>query len=156
MCIVEVLLKQQDLFQVLFFHQIFYIYLNFIVLILWTTRDQFLFWFPFEESIGCLMEVAAHTLTTWIPQILTWLHHMVLLRDWIDIQNMIGECNLLYSLVSPYSQNPQSSHNAVGILSSRWTHCTLSLRSPSHQTWSCHNNHSKNPWHIHRLLCVGP
>jgi hypothetical protein len=62
-------------------NQIIYIYLNFIVLLLWTTRDQFLSWYPLKESTGCLMEVATHTLTTGIPHILIWLHHMVPLKD---------------------------------------------------------------------------
>jgi len=107
-------------------------------------------------SIGYLMGVVAHTPTTGIPQIQTWLHHMVPLKNWTEIQGRTIECNLLYSPVSHCSQNPQSSHNVAGILSSRWTHYTFNLWSVSHQTWSCHNNHSKKPWHIHHLPCVGP
>jgi len=116
----------------------------------------FLDFLSFEESTGCLMGVATHIPTRRISQILTWLHHMVPLRDWTKIQDRIGECNLFHFSVSPCSLNARSSHNPIGTLSSGWTHCTLSLSFPSHQTWSCHNNHSKNPWHIHHLPCVGP
>jgi len=60
-CIAEVLLKQQHLPQILFLHQIPYRHLNFIVLILRTTGDQFLSWFLFKESTQCFIWVAAHT-----------------------------------------------------------------------------------------------
>jgi hypothetical protein len=106
---------------------------NFIVLFLWITRDQIFSWFPLKESTGCLMRVATHTPTTEIPHILTWFHHMVLLREWIEIHNISDECDLLHFLVSPFSQNPQSSHYPACTLSSKWTHCTLSLKPPSYQ-----------------------
>jgi hypothetical protein len=106
---------------------------NFIVLFLWITRDQILSWFPLKESTGCLMRVAAHTPTTKIPQILIWFHHMVPLREWIEIHDISGECDLLHFPISPCSQNPESSHYPACTLSSKWTHCTLSLRPPSYQ-----------------------
>jgi hypothetical protein len=62
----------------------------------------------------------------------------------------------IHFLVSPCSQNPQSSHHTIGTLSLEWTHCRLSLEPPSYQTWCCHNNHSRNPWQTHHLSCFGP
>jgi hypothetical protein len=47
-----------------------------------------------------------HTIKT--PQILTRLFHMVPFRKWTKIQGRIDECNLLYSLISPCSQNPKA------------------------------------------------
>jgi hypothetical protein len=35
------------------------------------------------------------------PQRPTQLLHMILLKDWTEIQGMINECNLFCSLVSP-------------------------------------------------------
>jgi len=97
------------------------------------------------DITGCWMEVAVHTLTIRILYILIWLHHMVPLKDWTEIQDMIGECNLFHFSIFPCSQNPWNSHNPTGTFSLGWTHYTLNLKSLNHQTWSCHNNHSKNP-----------
>jgi hypothetical protein len=104
LCLIEVLLKQQHLFQVLFLYQIPYIHLNFIVLILWITRDQFFSWFLLKESTSCFMGVVVHTPTTRIPHILTWLFHMIPFKDCTKIQGRIGECNIFYSPISPCSQ----------------------------------------------------
>jgi len=74
--------------------------------------------------------------TSRIPQIQTWLFHMVPLRDWTKIHGRISECNQFYSLVSLRSQNPRSSHNAAGILL-RMKHIVHSIQNPqSHQTWT--------------------
>jgi hypothetical protein len=51
-------------------------------------------------------ESGTDTPTTKIPQILFWHHHMVPLKNWTKIQNRIGECDLLYFIVSPCFQNP--------------------------------------------------
>jgi hypothetical protein len=129
---------------------------NFIILFLWTSRDQIFSWFPLKESIGCLLRVAAHTPTIEIPQVLSWHHHMVPLKNWTKIQNRRGECDLFHFIISPCSQNPWSSHYPACTFFSEWTHCTLTLRPPSCQRWCHHNNHSWNPWHIHHLPCIGP
>jgi hypothetical protein len=155
MWIVEILLRQKDYYK-FFFHQDPYKHQNFIILFLWTTRDHILSWFPLKESTGCLMGMAVHTPTTEIPQILIWLHHMVPFIDWTEIQDRSNECDLLHFPISPYFQNPRSSHYTTNIFSLEWTHYTFSLRPPSYQTWCCHNNHSRNPWHIHQLPCVSP
>jgi hypothetical protein len=61
---------------------------------------------------------------------------MVPFRDWTKIQGRISECNQFYSLVSPRSQNPQSSHNATNTLL-RMKHIVHSIQNPqSHQTWT--------------------
>ncbi len=113
--------------EVLFLHQIPCRRLNFIVLIIWTTRDQFLSWLFFKESTSWFMGVVVHTPTIGIPQILTWLFHTVPLRDF---QGRISECNLFYSLVSSCSQNSQNSHNAASTLSSRWNTLHTQLKIP--------------------------
>ncbi len=67
-----------------------------------------LFWFPLKEPTGCLMRVVAHTSTTEIPQVQFWHHHMVPLRDYTEIQNKIGECDLIHFRASPCSQIPEA------------------------------------------------
>jgi hypothetical protein len=62
------------------------------------------------------MKVAAHTPTTEIPQVVFRHHHMVPLKNWTEIRNKSGECDLLHFLVSPCSQNPRSSHYPIGTL----------------------------------------
>jgi hypothetical protein len=95
--------------------------------------------------------------TTKTPQRLIQLFHMIPLRDWTKIHGKISECNLFYSQVSPYSQNPQNSHNVAGTLSSGWnTLHTHHFKIPKVIKHELPHNHSKNPWHTHHLPCVDP
>jgi hypothetical protein len=96
-------------------------------------KGSYLSWFPFKEPIGCLMKVVAHTSTTEISQVRSWHHHMVPLWNWIEIQNIIGECDLIHFVASPCSQNPRRSHYPTSILFSKRPHCTLTLRPPNCQ-----------------------
>jgi hypothetical protein len=89
------------------------------------------------------------------PHILNRQLPMVLLRDWIEIQGRINECNQLYSPISPCSQNPRSSHSTVSTFSLGWYTLHIKLKIPKVIKHELPHNHSKNPWHIHHLLCVG-
>jgi hypothetical protein len=121
--------------QILFLFQDPYKHLSSIVLILWTTRDQLLILISFL-GVNKLFHVKWQLIpNNKIPTDInsttsTWFNF----KDWTEIQGKIIEYNQLYSLIYPWSQNLQSSHNAACILFST-NYILHSIQNPQkHQT----------------------
>jgi hypothetical protein len=73
---------------------------NFVILVLWTSRDHTSDFLSSSQLVGCLLSVAAHTSTTKIPQVQPQHHHMVFFISWTETKNKTSGCDLLHFIIS--------------------------------------------------------
>jgi hypothetical protein len=130
---------------------------DFVILALWTSRDQTSLDFLSRSQLVVYKHRAAHPSTTKILQVLPQYHYVVSLRSWTWIKNRASRCDCLCLTVSSCSKILGTLTISQVLSSRNRPHYTFTSKPPKTiKDGSCHYNCSWNLMLFHHFPWSGP
>jgi hypothetical protein len=115
---------------------------NFVILILWISRDQTSLDFLSRSQL-IVNECGSSSFNNRSPQMLPSHHYIISLRSWIETKNRAGRCDHLHLIASSSSKNPEAPTISQVLPSQSKPHKTFSLKPPkTDKDDGCHYNRS--------------